>query len=122
MRAVPDLKFEGLALAGVSSSTTDPNATPVYRFFDSNNGTHFMTASQSEATTIAATRPDLVAEQPSFDEHVTQEAGDVPVYRFFDTHAGTHFFTASDSERGILANTRPDMAYEGVAFYAPKTS
>ena len=27
----PDLKFEGMALAGIASNTTDPNATPIYR-------------------------------------------------------------------------------------------
>ncbi len=115
----PDLKFEGLALAGVATGATDPNDAPVYRFFEAANGTHFLTASKAEAATIAATRPDLIAERPSFDEHITQEAGDVPVYRFFDMNAGTHFFTASDGERTDLSASRPDLTYEGVAFFAP---
>ena len=118
----PDLKFEGLGLAGIAPAATDPNAAPVYRFFDSVNGTQFLTASKSEATTIAATRPDLVAEQSSFSEHLVQQAGDVPVYRFFDTQAGTHFFTPSDGERASIVATRTDMTYEGVAFYAPAAS
>ena len=118
----PDLKFEGLALAGVAPGTADANAAPVYRFFDTANGTQFLTASKAEAATIAATRPDMVAEQPSFDEHLAPEAGDVPVYRFFNTTAGTHFFTASTTERSSIAATRPDMTYEGIAFYAPAAS
>ncbi len=118
----PDLKFEGLALDGVTPGANDPNAAPVYRFFDTSNGTHFFTANKAEAAGLAASRPDLVAEQSSFSEHLTQQTGDVPVYRFFDTHAGTHFFTANDSERASLISTRPDMAFEGVAFYAPSAT
>lgn len=117
-----DLKFEGLAIGGLAPVTTDPNAAPIYRFFDTHNGAHFFTASKAEATSIVASRTDMVSEQPSFDEHVNQQTGDVPVYRFFDTHAGTHFFTASDGERASIMTSRADMTYEGVAFYAPAAS
>ena len=120
--ARPDLKFEGLALAGVAPSTADANSSPVYRFYDSSNGAHFFTANKAEATTLAATRPDMIAEQSSFSEHITPEAGDTPVYRFFDTHAGTHFFTSNQSEEASIISTRSDLTYEGVAFYAPKQS
>jgi hypothetical protein len=118
----PDMTYEGLAMAGISPTNNDPNAVPVYRFFDTTNGTHFFTASQSEAETIAATRPDMVAEQSTFSEHLTQQPGDLPVYRFFDTANGTHFFTTSASEQATIAATRPDMTYEGIAFYAPSAS
>ena len=39
---------------------------PVYRFFDQTNGAHFLTADAGERATIAATRPDLVAEGVAF--------------------------------------------------------
>ena len=115
-----DLKFEGLALAGIAPGAADPNASPVYRFYDRTNGAHFFTASKSEADTLSATRSDMVQEQSSFSEHTTQQAGDSPVYRFFDTNAGTHFFTASASEQASIIATRSDLTYEGVAFYSPK--
>ncbi len=118
----PDLTYEGLAMAGISPAANDPNATPVYRFFDVTNGTHFFTASQAEEAAVTATRPDLVLEQANFDEHSTQQAGDVAVYRFFEMHDGTHFFTDSASERATIQATRPDMTYEGIAFYAPSGS
>lgn len=117
-----DLKFEGLALAGIATTTTDPNASPIYRFFDSSNGAHFFTASATEARNLASTRPDMIAEQPSFDEHLTRQTGDTPVYRFFDTHAGTHFFTASATEQASLVAARSNLTYEGIAFYAPVQS
>lgn len=118
----PDLKFEGLTLSAVAPGVSDPNAAPIYRFFDTGNGTHFFTASKAEAAAVNATRGDLVNEGTSFSEHVTQQASDTAVYRFFDTHAGTHFFTGNESERATLISTRPDMAFEGVAFYSPSTS
>jgi len=116
-----DLKYEGLGMGGIASGSSDPNAVPVYRFFDTNNGTHFFTASATEAKTVAATRPDMIGEGASFMEHATRQTGDNAVYRFFDAHNGTHFFTSSNTEQATIMSTRPDMAYEGVAFYAPAT-
>lgn len=115
----PDLTYEGLGLTGIAPGASDSGAVPVYRFFDSVHGTHFFTASQTERDSIAATRPDLVPEQTSFDEHATPQAGDRAVYRFFDTQDGTHFFTADAGERASIQATRADMAYEGISFYAP---
>ena len=118
----PDLTYEGVGMAGIAPDANDPNAAPVYRFFDTKSGTHLFTTSQAEVATIARTRPDLVAEASTFDEHLTAQPGDSPVYRFFEKTDGTHFFTASNNERATLAATRPDMVYEGVAFYAPPTT
>ena len=115
----PDLTYEGFGLAGIAPAANDPAASPVFRFFDTRSGTHFLTADAAEKTTISATRADLVFEGSSFSEHFNQQAGDAAVYRFFDTRDGTHFFTQSADERASVLATRPDMTYEGVAFYAP---
>ena len=117
----PDLTYEGLGMAGIDLSAKDPNASPVYRFFDTGSGTHFLTASADERNTVVTTRPDLVYEGSSFSEHRTQQVGDVAVYRFFDTQDGTHFFTSSASERAQVIATRSDLADEGIAFYSPST-
>ncbi|MDP9097344.1 MAG: matrixin family metalloprotease [Pseudomonadota bacterium] len=122
MRTRPDLAYEGLGIAGISPDSNDANAAPVYRFFDKGTGTHLFTTSASEVATITATRPDLVAEQSSFKEHLAPQAGDLPVYRFFESTDGTHFFTSSNSERASIAASRPDMVYEGIAFYSPATA
>ena len=119
----PDLKPEGpggIGLQALASSSSDPNAAPVYRFFDTVFGTHFFTASASERDGLIATRSDLTYEPNStFYEHTIQQPGDVAVYRFFDSVHGTHFYTDSPSERaGILAN-RSDLVSEGIGFYEP---
>ena len=115
-----DLVTEGVGFNAIDPATNDPNAAPVYRFFDQIDGTHFFTASESEKAGVIATRPDLVLEPNStFYEHATAQAGDVPVYRFFDSVHGTHFYTASSVEQAGIMASRPDLVTEGIAFYAP---
>ena len=115
----PDLVYEGVGLQSIDPTAGDPNAVPVYRFFDLTYGTHFFTASASERDTVIASRSDLVFEGTGFLEHTAQQAGDTAVYRFFDTKFGTHFYTADNSERATIVATRPDLLYEGIGFYAP---
>ncbi len=119
----PDLIPEGpggVGLQAISSGSSDPNAAPVYRFFDTQHGTHFFTASASERDSVINTRPDLVYEPNSiFYEHIQAEPGDVAVYRFFDNRYGTHFYTDDPAERAIIMQTRPDLVSEGVGFYEP---
>lgn len=116
----PDLRFEGVAFQAVAPAAADPATAAVFRFFDTNNGTHFMTASTGERDTLISSRPDLVYEPGStMFEHATAQQGDVAVYRFFDGRSGAHFFTADIGERASILATRPDMVLEGTAFYAP---
>ena len=108
-------------MAGLDPDGDDPNAALVFRFFDTHNGTHLFTTSRSEVATITSTRPDLVAEQTTFSEHLTARPGDTPVFCFFEKADGTHFYTASNDER----ESRRDAARHGLrgrAFYSPPAS
>ena len=119
----PDLVPEGpngVGLTAVNPSGNDPNAAPVFRFFDATKGTQFLTASASERDNVIATRPDLVYEPAStFFEHTTPQPGDTAVYRYFDATTGTHFYTDSAIERATVMQTRPDLIAEGIGFYEP---
>jgi serralysin len=119
----PDLVFEGIGMDAINPSNlgADPQAVPVFRFFDSLHGTQFLTISQSEEQTILNTRPDLKLEGVAFYAHSTQQSGDAAVYRFFDSGNGTHFYTDSLAERAQILASRPDLKLEGVAFYVPTT-
>ena len=101
----------------------------VYRFLDTRYGTHFFTASASEAEGLmnpnASTyRSDLKIELNTFGA-IDPSVGDpheVKVYRFLDTSYGTHFFTVSASEAQGLMNSsastyRPDLVYEPQSFF-----
>lgn len=95
----------------------------IYRFFDTTDGTHFFTASATEAASISATRTDLTYEGVGLTGYDTASASpsSEAVYRFFDVADGTHFYTASTSERDSLLATRSDMTFEGTAFYEDAT-
>ena len=92
------------------------SAVTVYRFFDTLNGTQFLTASAEEREQILDTRSDLVDE--GIGLHAAASIPDqVAVLRFFDTVNGTHFYTTSPAESADILATRPDLVQEGVAFY-----
>jgi predicted Zn-dependent protease len=114
-----DLKFEGIEFKAVNPLRTDPNAAPIYRFFDSHDGGHFFTASAAERDGVLKTRPDLSYEGVGYSEHISKQQGDTAIYRFFETTSGGHFFTADATEKDTVITTRADMHYEGIAFYAP---
>jgi len=129
----PDLREEVNNFGALNPTVTDANAISVYRFFDTRYGTHFFTASQTEAadlrnTSSSSYRPDLVYEAgSSFQEHSTQQTGDVAVYRLFDKNYGTHFYTGSQSEYAAITTAgtttyRADLVSEGIGFYAPSGS
>ena len=114
--------FAGSAPGSISfndGGAITPATLGVYRFFDTTDGTHFFTASDTERQQLSASRPDLMLEGTglnavdlsSFDPNAD------PVYRFFSKQDGTHFFTASATERDGIEATRSDLAYEGTGFY-----
>ena len=95
------------------------NSIGVYRFFDTENGGHFYSASQAERNTLVQTRPDLIYEGLDLTAVASpsSDAAAAPVYRFFDLTTGEHFYSVSTSERDTILATRPDLAFEGTAFY-----
>ena len=96
----------------------------IHRFFNTTDGTHFFTASKSEAANTMATRSDLVSEGIGLKGYDTTNASpsSEAVFRFFNKVDGTHFYTASGNERDALITARSsEMAYEGIAFYEDLT-
>lgn len=90
--------------------------TPIYRFFDTADGTHFFTDSAAERDTIVNTRPDLAFEGVTLNAADPNGAGAASIFRFFDTVHGTHFYTADPAERDAVRASRPDLTFEGAAF------
>lgn len=92
------------------------DGTTVFRFFDRQTGTQFLTSSASERNAVMASRPDLSNEGAGFGALPAGDGGSVQVFRFFDMTSGTHFYTSDAAERDGAEAMRPDLAYEGVAF------
>ena len=90
--------------------------SPIYRFFDTVDGTHFSTGSAAERDTIVNTRPDLAFEGVTLNAADPNGAAAAAIFRFFDTVHGTHFYTADPAERDAVRASRPDLTFEGTAF------
>ena len=103
-----------------SSGLATSGDVSIYRFFDNQDGTHFFTASASEASTILATRSDLSLEGVGLHGYASADASPTSeaVFRFFNVADGTHFYTASANERdALVASPSSGMTFEGTAFY-----
>jgi photosystem II stability/assembly factor-like uncharacterized protein len=105
---------------GVWEYTFDPAGAlePVFRFFNTQTGAHFYTASASERDHVLATWPQFVYEGTAFFAAAAVAPGTLSVYRFFNTQTGAHFYTVSVAERDHVLATWPQFLYEGVRFYA----
>ncbi|MEO8486537.1 MAG: hypothetical protein ABI585_09390 [Betaproteobacteria bacterium] len=91
---------------------------PVYRFFNTQTGAHFYTASLAERDLVIATYPQFAYEGERFQVLATAAAGTLPVHRFFNSQTSVHFYTADDAEKNHVLATWPQFVYEGIAYHA----
>ncbi|MRS12733.1 MAG: hypothetical protein EG823_06645 [Actinobacteria bacterium] len=109
-------QFEGPAY---SINTTSPAMTqPLYRFYNKKNGSHFYTASPTEADNVIARYPATYSyEGPAYLVSLTP-IGCAPMYRFYNRVSKSHFYTVSDQERDTVIATWPNVfTYEGIAYW-----
>jgi len=101
-------------------ATSDDGVYDIYRFYNTQTGAHFYTASEAERDNVRQTLPQFSYEGNSYDSNavVGQSAGATAVYRFFNTTTGTHFYTASEAEKDSVLATLPQYSFEGVSYYA----
>ncbi len=88
----------------------------VYRFFNTDTGTHFYSANITERDSIIANLPNFNLEGPSFKAADTANGPTASVFRFFNTETGTHFFTQSTAERDSITANLPSFNLEGEAY------
>ena len=95
--------------------------TPVYRFFNTDTGSHFYTANETER--------DLVSQQDNFSfegdsyraiDPLTGANDALPVYRFLNQDTGVHLYTISEAERDATQQLS-NFSFEGEAFLAYNT-
>lgn len=111
-----------LALAAIAGTAAAQTPTPVYRFFNSQTGTHFYTISTAERDFVLARYPQFLYEGPAYFAYPNAQGGNLPVYRFFNTRTGTHFYTQSEAEKNFVLATYPVFAFEGPAYWAPASA
>ena len=97
---------------------TAPSYLPVYRFYNTANGSHFYTASATERdSVIARYAATYTYEGPAYSINVANTANCAPLYRFYNKANGSHFYTPSVAERdAVIAKWSATYAYEGPAY------
>ncbi len=96
------------------------NTTPLYRFFNTNTGFHFYTASSTEKDNIINNLPTWNYEGIAYYIFSSSQSNSTAVYRFFNKIQGNHFYTTSTTERdNIINNLSGTWDYEGIAYYVP---
>ncbi|MDM0037864.1 hypothetical protein QTH89_15660 [Variovorax sp. J22G21] len=103
----------------VLEKAAGPARVPLYRFFNTNTGTHFYTRNTIERDQVIANYRQFQFEGVGYYAYDGEQAGLQPVYRFFNTRTGSHFYTISQAERDqVRATLAQTYSYEGVAWYA----
>ena len=108
-------------IAGIQAiyGAATPSTVDVFRFFNTNNGGHFFTASATEA--VAARDIDGFNFEgvgyEALSASDTSQSAATDVHRFFNQTSGGHFFTVSEEERQTVL-TLDGFTYEGVGFKA----
>lgn len=90
--------------------------TPVYRFYNFTNGTHFFTDSPAERDHVMATWPNIYRYEGV--AYLTSSLTDLqPLYRFYNVVSKSHFYTASATERDdVIARLGRIYSYDGPTY------
>ena len=99
----------------------NPGYKMVFRFFNTNNGSHFFSANVAERDTVRSTVASLAHEGPAFLVAPAAGSGLSPVHRFLNRSTGVHFYTINEAEVAAVRNML-NFNYEGIAWYARKAS
>ena len=111
--------LEDVELLHFSDVTTiaNYNSAGIFRFYNTDTGSHFYTGDQTEAENVLTTLQNFQYEGMAFTEN-NSSANAVDVYRFYNTETGTHFFTSSETEAHNIQLNLQNYNYEGVAYQA----
>ena len=112
-------------LVDAGGGATTPPASgriPVYRFYNTQNGTHFFTANAQERDALIQGAPSFQYENIGFYASTQTAAAPQAVYRFYNTLSGSHFYTINADERAFVIANYPQFNAEGEAWYARQTA
>ncbi len=117
----PWFNYEGRAWFAYSPDNYPPDTRPIYRFYNTETGSHFFTIDENEKNTIINNykwyRYENIAyyAYPAMDGYPAEAS---PVHRFFNTQTGAHFFTIDSDEAATIIDNYAWYRYEGISWYA----
>ena len=115
---LPNYTSEGSAYVSVDPFTGSPEPEKVYRFLNTDTGTHLYTTSIVEKESVEENLSNFSLETESFFAFAQEQPNTIPIYRFFNTDTGAHFYTPSEVEKEVVEETLPNYQSEGIAYYA----
>jgi Ca2+-binding RTX toxin-like protein len=89
----------------------------VHRFYDTQNGTHFFTASNAEANYVREQLPAFDHEGYAF-RTADAAALTIDVFHFYNAIINSHFYTASIPERDYVQSALTQYELVGIGFQA----
>jgi hypothetical protein len=114
---VETVKFDNATIdISVFSSNADP--MNVYRFYNTQTGTHFYSNNPTERNAVINDLNQFQYEGVGFKALAN---GEDNVYRFYNTKTNTHFYTINENEKTAIQQNLPDYVLEGVAYKASDT-
>ena len=99
------------------SSIQTAGLSPVYRFYNTSNGSYFYTISEKERAAVSTNTPRMRYDGIVWYAYATAAAGTVPVYTAFNSASGSQFFTTSSTDRSNLIVANAQFKTDGIAFY-----
>jgi hypothetical protein len=92
------------------------NLAPVYRFYNTTNGTHFYTPSTQEREHVLATWPHIYTlEGVAYSTNPANNT--TPLQRLYNKRSGSHFYTPSEQEAQNALARWPDVfTYDGPTY------
>ena len=99
-----------------ADSSVTVTGSEVYRFFNTQSGTHFYSRDEFEANSILANLPHYRLDGPAFKAADPINGPTEDVFRFFNTQSGTHLFTQDTNERDVIIATMDHFNFEGIAY------
>ncbi|AFZ36162.1 hypothetical protein Sta7437_2632 [Stanieria cyanosphaera PCC 7437] len=100
----------------------------VHRFYNTNLGVHFYTASDVERDSVLENLPQYRYEGASYKSIASDDdrdplTGAKSVYRFYNKNTGVHLYTVSEVEKNsIIDNLGSIYRFEDTAYYAYDTA
>ncbi len=113
--------YENVAYDVMAADNSFEQISPVYRFFNTRNGSHFFTIDEAEKDDIIAGYDWYRFEGIAWHAYASAfdaPADALPVYRFFNTQNGSHFFTINEQEKNTIIDKYNWYRFEGPAWYA----
>jgi hypothetical protein len=112
---------EGEAIRTLGENDVDPitgaESEEVYRFFNTETGSHLYTTSEFERDSILENLDNYTLDDNMFYAYTEEAKGSIDVHRFYNAAEDLHIFTHSDSEIADMMADPERFDDEGIAFY-----